>query len=209
MIMWRIRSGLDIMSWTSGFSMIWDSISGLDMSCLCICCCSSMKLAEPRPRLPSPRMPPKPAVGGAGRGQHYGPLQEPTLHLSRATRWVPSYCSHLSPNGSHSPGPNTLPGESVAADTEPSPDWAGRKHWRRPTKTPRLPTWLLYLGTHLPPYSCGLLLFPSRASYKSSPISPSSPHAEPCSLPPRSPHGLLCSSPASTPTIRLGSCCDN
>lgn len=63
MIMWRIRSGFDIISWTKGFSMICDSISGLDMSCLCICCCSSIKLAEPRPRLPRPRMPPKPAVG--------------------------------------------------------------------------------------------------------------------------------------------------
>lgn len=74
MIMWRIRSGLDIMSWTSGFSMICDSISGLDISCLCICCCSSMKLAEPRPRLPRPRMPPKPA---AGRGQSHSLPQEP------------------------------------------------------------------------------------------------------------------------------------
>ena len=73
MIMWRIRSGLDIMSWTRGFSMICDSISGLDISCLCICCCSSMKLAEPRPRLPRPRMPPKPA---GGRGQGHSLLQD-------------------------------------------------------------------------------------------------------------------------------------
>lgn len=56
-----IRSGLDIMLCTSGFSMIWDSISGLDMSCRCICCWSSMKLADPIPRLDRPERSPNPA----------------------------------------------------------------------------------------------------------------------------------------------------
>lgn len=64
MIICLMRSGLDIMFCTKGFSMIWESISGLDMSCRCICCWSSMKLAEPIPRLPSPAMPPKPAGEG-------------------------------------------------------------------------------------------------------------------------------------------------
>jgi hypothetical protein len=41
--------------------MIWDSISGLDISWLCICCCSSMKLAEPMPMLLRLDKPPNPA----------------------------------------------------------------------------------------------------------------------------------------------------
>lgn len=64
-----MRSGLDIMFCTKGFSMIWESISGLDISCRCICCWSSMKLAEPIPRLPSPVMPPKPAGEGTRNGK--------------------------------------------------------------------------------------------------------------------------------------------
>ena len=54
----RIYSGLDIILWTIGLSIIWRIISGLDIRSCCILCCISAK--DPPPNPPPPRPPKRP-----------------------------------------------------------------------------------------------------------------------------------------------------